>query len=265
MTFTARTETYINVSSLTSPYDFSPAKPSGTIEGDILFCFFMTYKTSAVSVDSVPEGWNLIAERTVSTYYHFWLYYKVAGASEPSSYTWSLNTTAKLHAVMSCYTGGDFDPADPIDNYSDVQYTTSDVYLRAASLNVAKANSPLFFTGGVYHTSSRKFTKPSVPTSDWVEDDDSGSTTPDWWSTACSMIWGGSGATGNIDATISSADAQKHAFAVALNPPPGVGPTPNAFNALEYTTEPPSVGWNQLKYASEPPVPAAWNKLKYKP
>lgn len=221
MTFTARVETYVNVSSLTSPYNFVLNKPSGTVEGDFLYALFMTYKTSAVSVDSVPSGWALIAERTVSTYYHFWLYYKVAGASEPTSYTWSISTTAKLHAVCGCYTGGDFDPADPVDVFSNTQYITSNNICRAASMVVSAANSPLIFFGGVYHTSAKTFTKPSTPTTGWMEDDDAGSVTPDFFSTTCSMIWGGSGATGNIDATLSASDTQKHAFAVALNPPPG--------------------------------------------
>jgi len=222
LTFTARTETYVNVSSISSPYNFTLNKPSGTAEGDFLYAFFMTYKTSAVSVDSVPTDWQLIAERTVSTYYHFWLYYKVAGDSEPTSYTWSLSTTAKLHAVCGCYTGGDFDPADPIDVYSNTEYKTSDTICRAASMVVGAANSPLLFFGGVYHTSAKTFTKPTIPTSGWVEDDDVGSTTPDFWSTTCSMIWADSGATGNINATLSASDAQKHAFAVALNPAGGV-------------------------------------------
>lgn len=32
---------------------------------------------------------------------------------------------------------------------------------------------------------------------------------------------------------------------------------------MQYDSEPPSVGWNPLKYASGTPVPAAWNKLVY--
>jgi len=259
MVFSARTETYVNVSSLSSPYNFVLNKPSGTVDGDILFTFICVYKTTVPVLDAVPSGWNLIASRSVSTNYHFFLYWKLA-SSEPASYTWSWTTTVKMRAVCSCYTSGDFDPANPINVYSDTQYITANTILRAASMTVSKANSPLVFFGGVYHTSSRTFTKPSVPTTDWVEDDDAGHTTPDWWTDINSMIWSGSGATDNMDATISASDAHKHAFAIALNPT--LGPTPG-FNKLKYVTEPPSSGWNQLKYAVEPPVSAAWNKLEY--
>lgn len=264
MTFTARTETYVNVSSLSSPYNFTLNRPLGTVDGDILFTFLCIQATTPPTVDSVPSGWNLLATRLVTVNYRFYLYYKIA-ASEPTSWVWSLTATCKLRAVCSCYTSGDFKGSDPIDVWSDSEYVVADAILRAASMNVVAANSPLVFFGGVYHTASRTFTKPSVPTSDWVEDDDAGSTTPDWWTTVCSMIWGGSGPTGDMDATISASDGNKHALAVALKPPSG-GPTPNAFNKLAFESEPPTAGtFNKLAYSSEPPVPNAWNKLKYLP
>jgi len=265
MTFTARTETYVDKSSLTSPYDITVNKPTGTVDGDILFCFLCVRAVTPPTVDSVPSGWNLIATRLGATpNYRYYLYYKIA-AGEGASWVWSFTATGKVRAVCSCYMGGDFDPDDPIDVWSDTGYIVSDFTLRAASMSVTKANSPLVFFGGVYHISTRTFTEPSVPAA-WTKDDDAGSTTSDWWTIIASLLWSGSGPTGDMDAGISASDPNKHAFAVALNPPGGYpGPTPSAFNALEYDTEPPSAGWNKLAYLSEPPVPSSWNKLKYKP
>ena len=217
MTFTARTETYVNVSSLTTPFNFTLNKPAGTVDGDILFTFLCIRATTPPTVDSVPAGWNLIATRLVSTYYRFYLYYKVA-SGEGASWTWSMTATCKLRAVCSCYTSGDFKASDPIDVFSNTQYITSNTILRAASMNVTAANSPLLFFGAVYHTADENLTKPSVPTSDWVQNDEGWNTTSDYAWIVCSMVWTGSGATGNMDATISASDAQKHAFAVALKP-----------------------------------------------
>jgi hypothetical protein len=217
MAFTARTETYLEVSSLSTPYDATVNKPGSTAQGDILFAFISWY-TAGVTIDSVPSGWNLLGDYTANTD-KYALYYKVAGASEPSSYTWSFSATAKVRIVCSCYTAGDFKTADPIDVVSNTAYRTSDTIVRAATMSGAKANSPLVFFGAVYSTSSKTFTKPSVPSSDWVEDDDAGSQTPDFWQEVCSMIWTGSAATGNMDATASATLTAKHAFAVALKPP----------------------------------------------
>jgi len=56
-------------------------------------------------------------------------------------------------------------------------------------MTVSAVNSPLIFFATIYSTSSKTFTKPSVPTTDWIEDLDSGSTVSDYWSEICSMTW----------------------------------------------------------------------------
>lgn len=113
----------------------------------------------------------------------------------------------------------DFNTSDPIDIVSNTIYTTSNTTIRAASINVTNTNSPLIFFWNVYSVLSVTHTKPSVPTTNWVEDDDAGSTTSDMWTEVCSMIWTWSWATWDIDATMSSTQTIKHWFAVALNPP----------------------------------------------
>jgi len=216
MTFSPRTETYVNVSSLTTPFNITVTKPTGTVDGDILFCWIGWY--AAVTIDSVPSGWNLLGEYIANTD-RYALYYKIA-SGEGASWIWSFTATAKVRAVCSCYTKGDFDPSNPIDVVSNTAYRTSDLIVRAATMTVATVNSPLVFWGGFYATSTKSFAKPSVPTSGWVEDDDVWNTTPDIGTEVCSFIWSGSGATGAMDATLSvTATSLKHAFAVALKPP----------------------------------------------
>lgn len=219
--FTARTETYFNATSLTTPYDAVVDKPTGTAEGNILFAFIRI--GGAKAVDSVPSGWTLICSHLPYIYYY--LYYKIAGASEPSSYTWSFTGSSLIRIVCSCYTGGDFDADDPIDAYSNTAYATSDTAVRAASMTVSAADSPLVFWAVAYSATGQTFTKPTIPTTDWVEDDDSGSVATATWVEICSMIWSGSGATGVMEATCTEATTYKHAFAVALNPAAACSPS----------------------------------------
>ena len=215
MAFTPRTETYVNVSSLTTPFNITVTKPTGTVDGDILFCWIGWY--AAVTIDSVPSGWNLLGEYLANTD-RYALYYKVA-SGEGASWVWSFSATAKVRAVCSCYIKGDFHPTTPIDVVSNTAYRTSDLNVIAATMNVAEVNSPLIFWGGFYNTSTKSFAKPSVPTSGWVEDDDVWNTTPDFGTEVCSFIWSGSGATGAMSATLSTGSTiTKHAFAVALKP-----------------------------------------------
>jgi hypothetical protein len=219
MAFTPRTETYVNVSSLATPYNFTLNVPSGTADGDIMFTLVCWY--NSVTIDSVPGGWTLVGQQTGATTDRCALYYKIA-ASEPASYTWSLSGTAKVRAVCAVYSAGDFNVASISDiTISNTAYRTSDANVRAASMSVPNTNSPMVFFGYVYRTAEATFTKPSAPTTGWVEDDDAGSTTPDFWTTICSFIWSGSGATGNMDAISSSVLTAKHAFAVALKPTSG--------------------------------------------
>jgi hypothetical protein len=230
MAFTARTETYYNGAPATSPYDGVVNKPTGTAEGDILFGL-VCWSGSTITIDGVPSGWTKLCEY-IAQIDRYTLYYKIAGASEPSTYTWSMSGSCKLRIVCSCYTSGDFNASDPIDVVSNTSYRTSDTTVRAASMTVASTSSPLVFFASVYSTTARTFTQPSNPTTDWVEDDDAGHTTPDFYAEICSMIWTGSGATGDMDATCSASLTAKHAFAVALKP--AGGPPPATRRSFAY-------------------------------
>jgi len=223
MAFTARTETYVNLASLTTPYDITVTKPTGTVDGDILFCWIGWFFIGTRTIDAVPAGWTLLGEYTANID-KYALYYKIA-ASEPSSWIWSLSDSCKVRAVCSCYTGGDFAPADPIDVVSNTVYRVNDTACIAASMTVSAVNSPLIFWGGTYYSAAvLTFIKPSVPSSDWIEDDDAGNDVSDFSTEVCSMIWSGSGATGDMSATMSLSRSYKHAFAVALNPSAYVTP-----------------------------------------
>lgn len=185
-------------------------KPTGVAENDILFSMVMFDEPN-----SVPSGWTDLGYADIV--YRVHLYYKVAGASEPANYTWGFASAGKCKVTMIA--GRDaFNVLDPIDVVSNTGYITNNTTLRAASMTVSSANSVLLFFGAVYALSTNTFTKPSVPTTDWVEDYDNGSTSPDMWHTICHMTWTSSGATGNMDGTCSEGQTDKHAFAVALNP-----------------------------------------------
>src|SRR3989339_710373 len=121
------------------------AKPTNTSEGDIMIALATTYYAS--SFTATPENWNLI-DSYVDNTDRYYLYYKIAGASEPASYTWTVGTSIKVTVTIGTYRGG-FDSSDPIDAYSDTPYRTSDNILTAASINVTNTNSNILYVGGV--------------------------------------------------------------------------------------------------------------------
>lgn len=186
-------------------------KPTGTVDDDLMFAFL--YSNTALT-NSVPSGWTLAGNNNTAGAICA-LYYKKA-SSEGASYNWGWAGSQAKKVIIVTYRGG-FNLTTPIDVVSNASYTTNNTTLRADTMTVTKANSPLIFFGGVDTGSSTTSTPPTVPTT-FAEDYDNWNTTPQKLMTVASVVWTGSGATGNIDATISASNTGKHAFAVALNP-----------------------------------------------
>lgn len=70
-------------------------KPTGTAENDILVAFAMT---SSSNTWTAPAGWTEVLDTSGRG-----CFYKVAGASEGASYTFTLGGTSDLHVVILCY------------------------------------------------------------------------------------------------------------------------------------------------------------------
>ena len=212
MAFTFRASSVLDRS---GGYQAVVNKPTGTVDGDIMFALVTNLNHQAPS--TVPTGWNLIAAK--SNWGGYRLYYKIA-SSEGTDYTWgwSIGNNDQIRVTIATYYG-DYNSSNPIGVVSNTAYETSNTTVRAASMNVTLVNSPLLFFALAYKSSPVTFTKPSVPTSDWVEDVDAGSANSDLWHTICSMVWTSTGATGDMDATVSLTPNDKHAFAIAINPP----------------------------------------------
>lgn len=201
-------------------------KPTGIVANDIMFCMV---GTDTAYTNSTPSGWTSLGKANPS--YFFELFYKVAGASEPADYTWTTATTQRFMIRLIGYERYQFNHVTPLDQTSNTPYVTNNTTNRAASMTVTSANSPLIYFSFVGHGSAITSTKPTAPNTDWVEDLDDGDTNPDMWFEICSMFWASNGATGDIDNTLSTAETNKHAMAVSLNPATGVTVSPSAISA----------------------------------
>jgi hypothetical protein len=214
-TFTFIDDTMYHASANTA----AASKPTGTAEDDIMFALVLRADDAHTEPSTVPTNWTEIADHyQASGDAHHELYWKLAGASEPSSYTWEWSTTKYTAIAIVTYRGG-FDTADPIDVVSNTEYTTNNTTCRAASMSVGATNSPMvsFFT--INSGPARTFTTPTNP-SGWSSDaDDKWAWNAEFSYEICSMTWSGSGSTSDMDSTMDvSDDVRKHAFAVALNP-----------------------------------------------
>jgi hypothetical protein len=75
-------------------------KPTGTAQDDILVGFVIG--TAAITA---PSGWVTLNAGNFSSVF-YWMGYKVAGGSEPASYTWT-NAASFIGVEISAYSGGD--------------------------------------------------------------------------------------------------------------------------------------------------------------
>jgi PKD repeat protein len=93
--------TTVNIAA-TSAIDI--AKPSGTTAGDVLVSCLASNGTK-VSSTGIPAGWTQIAAVLQGTSTRAFGYYKVAGANEPASYTWTLNASVANSGGIARYSG----------------------------------------------------------------------------------------------------------------------------------------------------------------
>ena len=188
--------------------------PSGTVDGDIMFLAYTRQNANGYTLDA---SWIPIASKLIVGTYLFHLFYKIAN-SEPASYSLTSGFGARsVGWIFSAY--GGFDSTNPIDSFSNTEYSTADSIVRVASFSVASANS-ILLTFAIQSTATNPTTC-SVATSPntFTEHYDGGGATGRGWLQISSLKWTSSGATGDIDITSSFATStNKHGFGVSLNP-----------------------------------------------
>lgn len=82
------------------------ARPGGTVAGDVLVVGISVSGGSATTITS-PSGWTLIRRTDNSTTSSLASYYRVATASEPASYTWTVGGSARSVGILGSYSGVD--------------------------------------------------------------------------------------------------------------------------------------------------------------
>lgn len=144
MTITLRAKT--DPTSVTNT-TFSVDKPSGTLEGDFMLLVVHASNTS-ISVPTLPAGWQQVRNGVMTGVLGPLIFYKVAGASEPSSYTLTTTASQTLALGMLSFYGASpiaIDTATSQANGSATNRTFPGVTASAAGLLVGFAGLGLNF------------------------------------------------------------------------------------------------------------------------
>jgi len=135
--------------------------PSGTVAGDTMIAHVVV-QTSGNSI-AAPSGWHMIKRQDTSTNLATATYYKVAGSSEPSSYTWNFGTSGEASGGIAAYSG--VDTTNPIDA-NDAQYNNGTANLDNAGLATTVDNDLLVYAAGIVNPST-SVTQPTGFTQQW--------------------------------------------------------------------------------------------------
>lgn len=101
------------------------AKPTNTAQNDVMVAFIATVSGAVMS--TVPSGWTLVSSLDNGSNMKSWVYRKIAGASEGSSYTWSDDSggIGPMCGLISAWRGCDVS-GNPIDGFNSATTTTAD-------------------------------------------------------------------------------------------------------------------------------------------
>lgn len=84
--------------------------------GDVMVASIAIKGGTATVMVTVPSGWTQIARTDNDTNVTLISYYKVAGTSEPSNYTWTIQDQTRAEGGITDYSG--VDASNPIDTFA---------------------------------------------------------------------------------------------------------------------------------------------------
>ena len=188
--------------------------PAGTANGDVMVAHVVV-QTAGNSI-AAPSGWNIIKRLDTTNNIATATYWKVAGSSEPSSYTWSFGTSGEASGGIASYTG--VDTTNPVDA-SMVQYNNGTTNVDNTGVTTTYANDMLVYAVGIV-SASPSISNPSGFTQEWKTSSSSNTT-----SEMSQEVASSTGATGTIHGTLSSTYSTV-THLIALKPANATPPTP---------------------------------------
>ncbi len=120
--------------------------PTGVVSGDVLVSC-LSLNGGSVSPTGVPAGWLPIASVASIANPHVYGYYRVAGASEPTSYRWTLSSAVANSAGIARYSG--VDTSQPLDGAARTATGPSSTTATLPGVTTSGANARLIGCVGV--------------------------------------------------------------------------------------------------------------------
>src|SRR5216684_82069 len=189
-------------------------EPAGTTSGDVMVAHVIV--RTAGNTITPPAGWNQVLRLDSAAAIATATYVKVAGSSEPASYTWSFGTAGQASGGIADYIG--VNTTTPVDA-SHAQYNSSTSNVDNSGVTTTTANDMLVYAVGI--TLATTVNVPSGFTEQWSTSSSSSTT-----SEMSQEIFASTGATGTIHGTLNGGANSNITMLIALEPAPAATPTP---------------------------------------
>jgi signal peptidase I len=186
----------------------SLARPSGVTADDILVAHVVLH-THTFNPDPIaaPAGWNEVRVDTDANHVTAGVYWRKAGGSEPSSYTFtnvSGDTTQQATGVVVAYRG--LDTSNPIDDDAGATDVTSSDDIVAPSVTSTRPSGRLLSFVGSYGNGHGPATPPPSMTERYEGTVVSESSVIEILGEAADEVLGAPGATGTRTTTVPGSD-----------------------------------------------------------
>jgi hypothetical protein len=112
-------------------------RPAGTVPGHVMVASIMSNDDDPGF--AAPPGWTPVSDRSIRDALRQAVYVKVAGASEPATYTWTLSEFRRVAGGITTYSG--VDTADPVDAVAASVNTASSTAVTAPSITTTAADA----------------------------------------------------------------------------------------------------------------------------
>jgi len=134
--------------------------PAGVQLGDVLLTQLVVYDATGTNVPIAPTGWTVIRHDSVNNGNKMtsWLYYKVAGGSEPPAYDWQI-ASQYAAGVMGDWRGVS---SSPVDQSSGSNAWGNPAVDAAPSLTPNHNNELQVFFYGSQSSSAPTITEPAA-------------------------------------------------------------------------------------------------------
>lgn len=182
------------------------SKPTGTVSGDVLLAIIDGNNTPVITP---PSGWTLVDSVNTTVTAVISIYSKVASGSEPSTYTWTLDSAQRNSGAISSFSG--VNNSTSIDQEANLPDGDLDFFFTSPNVINTNANEMVVSLISFDDSLSRTWTQPSGMTLAIDTASPSGSA-------IAYNIQTNSGTTPSMVWTISDDGATGVAFTVSLNP-----------------------------------------------